>query len=256
MALAVLAVAAALPTGVAERAHGEQRQRGNLVVSLDGSIAPLELPRDRLAPVSVRLEGGLRTDDGSLLPRVERIELGLPRQGVLDASGLPTCSPRRLRYATTEAALTACRPALVGRGRLDAKVVLPGQAPFAAHARLLAFNARIEGKAAVVVHGFASKPATIAVLVFRVRRGGGHLGTTLVAELPRALGPWPRVARFRMTLGRRFEHRGSTRSFISASCPLPPALTAGFFPLASASFELASGRRLGTEIVRGCRAAD
>lgn len=250
----MFAVSAALAAAAAERVDGEQRQRGNLVVSLDGSISPLELPRDRPAPVSVRLEGGLRTDDGSLLPRVKRVELGLPRQGVLDARGLPACSPRRLRYATTEAALDACRPALVGRGRLDAKVVLPSQAPFAIHARLLAFNARIGGRTAVVVHGFAPEPATIAVLTFQVRRAKGHLGTILVAELPRALGPWPRVARFQMTLGRRFEHRGRPRSFISASCPIPPALTAGFFPLASASFELAGGRRLGTEIVRGCRA--
>ncbi|HKO38692.1 MAG TPA: hypothetical protein VJU14_10030 [Solirubrobacterales bacterium] len=252
----MLAVSAGLIAGAAERVAGEQRQRGNLVVSLDGSIAPLKLPRDRPAPVSVRLEGGLRTDDGSLLPRVERIELGLPRRGVLDGRGLPTCSPRRLRYATTEGALEACGPALVGRGRLDAKVVLPSQAPFAIHARLLAFNARLDGRAAVVVHGFAPEPVTIAVLVFAVRGGRGELGTTLVAELPRALGPWPRVARFRMTLGRRFTHRGERRSYLRASCPLPPRLTAGFFPLASTSFELAGGRRLGTEIIRGCRAAD
>lgn len=250
----MLAVAAVLASGTAERVDGEQRQRGNLVVSLDGALSPLELPRDRPAPVSVRLEGGLRTDDGSLLPRVKRIELGLPRQGVLDARGLPACSPRRLRYATTEQALTACRPALVGRGRLDAKVVLPSQAPFAIHARLLAFHARIDGRTAVVAHGFAPEPATIAVLTFEVRRSRSHLGTRLVAELPRALGPWPRVARFRMVLGRRYEHGGRPRSFISASCPLPPALTAGFFPLASASFELAGGRRLGAEIIRGCRA--
>lgn len=255
-ALAVFAVAVALVAGPADRVSGEQRQRGNLVVSLDGSLSPLRLPRDRPAPVAVRLEGGLRTDDGSPLPRVLRIELGLPPQGVLDARGLPACSPRRLRYATTHQALAACGPASVGSGRLDAQVLLPNQAPFTIHARLLAFNARIGGRPAVVVHGFAADPGTIAVLTFRVRRGRGRLGTRLVAELPRALGPWPRVARFQMTLGRRFTYRGERRSFISASCPLPPALRAGFFSLAEASFELAGGRSIETAITRGCRARE
>ena len=250
----MFAVAVALVAAVAERVNGEQRQRGNLVVSLDGSLSPLSLPRDRPAPVAVRLEGGLRTDDGSLLPRVERIELGLPRQGVLDTRGLPTCSPRRLRFATTERALDACGRALVGHGRLDAEVVLPSQAPFEIHARLLAFNARIGGRRAVVVHGFAEDPGTIAVLVFKVRRQPGRLGTTLVSRLPPALGPWPRVARFRMSLFRLFTHHGEERSFISASCPIPPALSAGFFSLAKAGFVLDGGARIEAEITRSCRA--
>ena len=250
----VLAVSGVLVAGASERASGERAQRGNLIVALDGSLSPLKLPRDRLAPVAVRLAGELRTEDGSQLPRVTRIELALPDQGVLDTRGLPVCSPRRLRYASASEALDACRPALVGSGRLEAEVLLPSQAPFMVEARLLAFNARVGGRRALIVHGFAADPATIAVLKFRLGRGDGRLGRRLVASLPRALGPWPRVARFEMTLSRRFTHRGRARSYLSASCPIPPALTAGFFSLAGASFELESGERIGTTITRGCRA--
>lgn len=250
----MLAVSGVLVAGASERASGERKQRGNLIVALDGSLSPLRLPRDRPAPVAVRLAGELRTDDGSQLPRVTRIELALPDQGVLDTRGLPACSPRRLRYSSTRKALAACGPALVGSGRLEAEVVLPSQAPFTVTARLLAFNARIGGGRAVVVHGFVAEPATIAVLRFRVGSGAGRLGRKLVASLPRALGPWPRVARFEMTLSRRFSHRGEARSYLNASCPVPPALTAGFFSLAGASFELEGGERIGTTITRGCRA--
>jgi hypothetical protein len=250
----VFAVSAAIGTGAAEMASGERQQRGNLVMSLDGELSPLKLPRDRPAPVAVRLAGKLWTEDGSTLPRVTTLELALPRQGVLDARGLPACSPRRLRYSTTAQARAACGPALVGRGRIDAEIVLPSQEAFAVHARLLAFNARLGGRPAVVVHAFAPEPATIAVVKFRIRRGEGQLGTTLVAKLPRALGPWPRVASFDMTLSRRFSYRGEPRSYLMASCPVPPRLTAGFFSLARASFELVGGRRIGTAIVRGCRA--
>ncbi len=250
----MFAVSAAVAWGAAETASGERQQRGNLVMSLDGELSPLRLPRDRPAPVAVRLAGRLWTEDGSTLPRVTGLELALPRQGVLDARGLPVCSPRRLRYATTAQARAACGPAQVGRGRIDAQIVLPGQEPFAIHARLLAFNGRLGGRPAVVVHGFVAEPATIAVVKFRIRRGNGQLGTRLVAKLPRALGPWPRVASFEMTLSRRFAHRGETRSYLKASCPVPPRLTAGFFSLARASFELVGGQRIGTAIVRGCRA--
>lgn len=250
----MFAVSAAIGIGAAETARGERQQSGNLVMSLDGELSPLRLPRDRPAPVAVRLAGSLWTEDGSTLPRVTTMELSLPRQGILDAGGLPTCSPRRLRYATTRQARAACGPALVGRGRLDAQIVMPSQEAFAVHARLLAFNARLGGRPAVVVHAFTAEPATIAVVKFRIRRGEGQLGTTLVAKLPPALGPWPRVASFEMKLARRFTRGGEPRSYLRASCPIPPRLTAGFFSLARASFELAGGKRIGTAIVRGCRA--
>lgn len=250
----MLAVSAAIGSVAAENAGGERQQNGNLVMALDGALSPLKLPRDRPAPVAVRLAGRLWTEDGSTLPRVTTMALALPRQGILDARGLPACSPRRLRYATTAQARAACGPAQVGRGRLDAQIVMPNQEAFAVHARLLAFNARLGGRPAVVVHAFAPEPATIAVVKFRVRRGAGRLGTALVARLPRALGPWPRVASFDMTLSRRFTYRGEERSYLKASCPVPRRLTAGFFSLARASFELVGGRRIGTAIVRGCRA--
>lgn len=247
-------VSGALAWATVEPASGERAQRGNLVVALDGSLSPLRLPRDRPAPVAVRLAGALGTDDGSLLPRVTRIELALPDQGVLDTRGLPVCSPRRLRYAVSRDALAACGSALVGRGWLEAEVVLPSQAPFTVRARLLAFNARVGGRRAVVLHAFSPDPVTIEVLTFRLRRGDGRFGKELVATLPQALGPWPRVARFEMTLWRRFTHAGERRSYLSASCPLPPALTAGFFSLARASFGLEGGGEIGTAIARGCRA--
>jgi hypothetical protein len=249
-ALAILAAALAL-VGTAQ---GERKQKGEVIVSLDGGISPLRLPRDRLAPIAVRLEGGLRTDDRSLLPRVTQVEIALPPEGVVSTRGLPACSVRRLRNRKPPAALDECGPALVGRGSLEAKVVLPAQGPFTVRASLLLFNGRTpEGRRAVLIHGFARRPPTVVVLPFGMRRGQGAFGTALVADLPQALGPWPRFARFEMTLSRRYRHRGRRRSFVSASCPVPPRLTAGFLTLARATYTLVDGRRLGVEIVRGCR---
>jgi hypothetical protein len=235
-------------------ANGERTQYGNLVVSLDGGLSPLKLPRDRPAPVALRLEGGLKTVDGSTLPRVTRITLGLPGQGELDVRGLAACSVRRLRSATVEQALSACRPALVGHGSLASEVLVPNQAPFRIHAGLLAFNGRFHGHDAVLVHAFSVRPPTVSVLPFEIRRGSGRFETNLVANLAPSLGPWPHFAHFEMVLSRRYAYRGQTRSYLSASCPISTRLTAGFFSLARATFTLVGGRDVSTGIARSCRA--
>jgi hypothetical protein len=250
-ALAALALLGALGAGLA---RGERSQQGNLIVSLDGGLAPLKLPRQQPAPVTLHLEGGLQTADGKLLPRVTVMELGLPGQGVLSTRGLPVCSQRRLRNTRRAEALAACGPALVGRGSLQAELVVPSQAPFTIRARLLAFNGRAGGRRAVILHAITADPPTVAVLPFVVRPGSGRFGMTLVAHLPAALGPWPHLAHFEMTLSRRYSYRGHARSYLSASCPIPRRFTAGFFSFARASFTLAGGRRIGTAIARGCRA--
>jgi hypothetical protein len=238
----------AVPTGA------EQTQNGSLISALDGELRPLALPRDHPAPVAVHLEGRLRTSDDSLLPRVTRLEIGLPGQGVLSTRGLPICPSRRLRNTRSGEALAACGPALVGRGELDAVVALPGQAPIAVHARLLAFNARIGKRRAVLLHAGAGNPPTASVLPLLVSRGSGRFGTALVGHIAPALGPWPRLERFQVTLFRRYDYRGSRRSYLSASCPIPRGLTAGFFSFARAAYRLADGVRITTAIARSCRA--
>jgi hypothetical protein len=235
-------------------ASGERVQRGNLIVRLDGGFAPLTLPRDHKAPVSVHLDAGLQTADGSVLPRVTRVELGIPGQGAITTRGLPSCTRRRLRNTTTERALELCRPALIGTGRMVAQVKIPHQAPFIVRARLLAFNGRVHGQRAVIVHGISARPPTVVALPFLIELRPGKFGTVLVAHLPRNLGPWPRFARFAMDFSRRYVAGGQSLSYLSASCPIPRRYTAGFFSFAKATFTLADGRRISTGIARSCRA--
>jgi hypothetical protein len=249
--LLVLVVLVAL---TAATASGERAQRGNLIVTLDGGFAPRALPRDRPAPVSVQLKAGLQTTDSSTLPRVTRVELGIPGQGLISSRGLPTCTPRQLRNTTTADALVACRPALIGTGQMVAQVKIPSQPAFAVHARLLAFNGKVHGQRAVIVHGLALRPPTVVVLPFLIHLRPGKFGTVLTAHLPANLGPWPRFARFEMDFYRRFTYRGHERSYISASCPLPPRVPLGFFSFAKATFTLADGRHISKGIARSCRA--
>lgn len=255
-AVAGLAALVALALGAltATLAQGERTQYGSLIVSLDGELTPLTLPRDRPAPVTVRLHGALRTADGTQLPRVTKIELGLPGEGVLFTKGLPTCPVLRLTNTSHAKALDHCRPALIGRGRIEADVLLPNQQPFRIHAPVLAFNGRVRGRRAVVVHAVSKSPPTVVVIPFVLNRRPGRFGMALVADLPSHLGPWPHFARFDLTLSRRFLYQGRQRSYLSASCPIPPRFTAGFFSLARVAYTLAGGREVSTGIARSCRA--
>lgn len=233
-------------------AHGERIQRGNLIVSLNGAISPLALPRDRPAPVAVHLEGGVRTADGSSLPRLARIELELAGSGLLSTRGLAVCRRGRLRNATTGQSLQRCGAARVGGGTLEAQVSIPQQAPFAIHARMVAFNGRTaRGGQAVWVHAYSDNPPVSLMLPFVVRRRGGSFSTALVAALPRSLGY---LAHFQLTLGRDFTFRGRRRGYISASCPVPKSLTAGFLTFARATYRFEDDRELSVASVRSCRA--
>jgi len=249
LAFALAALGLLITTAV----RGERAQYGSLVVSLGGRLSPLSLPREHPAPVAVGLEGNLRTADGSPLPRVSRVEIGLPQQAALSTNGLPTCTRRRLVVTSNADALAVCRAALVGRGRVDLIVRVPHQASFAIHTQLLAFNARINGRRAVLLHAYTAHPPLAVVLLFRFSHGSGRFGTRLAASLP-ALGSWARVARFKMVLWRRYVSRGRRRSYLSASCPIPKRFTAGFFSFARIAYRLDSGRQVSVAIARSCRA--
>lgn len=251
LAVAFLALVALLG---ATLAHGERAQKGTLIVSLSGGISPLKLPRDRPAPVTVNLSGGIATSDASPLPRVNRIRLELAWRGRLDTRGLPVCPRARLRSSDSDRALEMCGGARVGEGRLYAKIFVPNQEPFGVRARLLAFNGKTEaGRPAVWVHAYAADPPISFVLPFTVRHQPGSFRTVLVTTIRRSVGPWPHVANFRISVAREFTYRGERHSYLNASCPVPRRFSAGFLSLARATYTFADGRKLRPQVVRSCR---
>jgi len=252
LAIALLAAAAALGAGLA---HGERVQQEDLIVSLNGGISPRKLPRTHTAPVAVYLAGGVRTEDGAPLPRVNWIRLELAWRGRLHTQGLPVCPRQRLNGTDSRHALALCRGALVGHGRLFAKIFVPNQAPFGVHAHLLAFNGKAEsGRPAVWVHAYSSDPPVSFVLPFAVRHQPGTFRTVLVTTIRKSVGPWPHVANFSITVSRKFKYRGHVHSYLNASCPVPRTFTAGFLSLARATYSFADGRQLHPQVVRSCRA--
>jgi hypothetical protein len=253
LCLAATVIAAVL---VGEPAAGEQTGGHGLKASFNGEFAPKRLPRRVPAPVRVTLSGSIAALDGSL-PRLTGIDLAFGARGGLDAAGLPRCPLARLRNATARQALARCRDALVGRGRIDAEVPLSPERPLPVRAGVLAFNGWARGGPAVWVHAFSAAPPTSFVLPFFLRRSrAGGYGVLLHAPLARALGQWPRLRSFRIVLGRRYRAGGVARSYLSASCPLPPRFSALPIPLAKATYHFASKPSLTTTTIRACRVRD
>jgi hypothetical protein len=239
---------------VAVRAGAETSGRDGVVVSLDGGIQPRQLPRDRPAPISVTLSGSVRSANGATPPRLTRIEVAFGARGGLDTAGLPVCPRGRLTNATQSQALERCRSALVGSGTIEAEVPLNPEEPFIADARALAFNGRSGGRPAVWIHAYSASPPVSFVLPFYLRKvDDGAYGLLMRAPVAAALGRWPRLRSFDLTLGRRYQFHGVRRSYLSASCPLPPRFHVFSVPLARATYTFAPRPTLSTAILRRCR---
>jgi len=132
--------------------------------------------------------------------------------------------------------------------------VLPDQRPYPTRGRLLVFNARQGGKAALFAHIYTTKPfASSFVIVFAIKRiEGGRYGTELSASLPQALGSWGFVDRIKLTLRRKYEVGGQQLSYFNAGCPAPRGTKFTAFPLALASFEFAAGKELSLIVNKSC----
>jgi hypothetical protein len=250
--LGVLSASAFLVAG----AGGETVRQGALQVSFGGSVTPQVLPRAGTTPVSVTIRGHVRELSGGPPPSLRRIAIEVNRLGVLDRSGLPVCPAGRLRAASTEDALAACGPALVGEGRVGGVLVLPEQSPSIFGGRLVAFNGRLaDGRPAILAHLYMTRPAPISfVLAFSLGHAHGAYGTRLVATVPARTRQSAHITSFSLRLHRVFEVGGERRGYLSAGCPAATGFPSATFPLIRTTYGFVGEKTVSDTLVRSCRA--
>jgi hypothetical protein len=253
--LAISAVLALVILTSTVAARGELIQQGSLRVHFDGQLRPRALPREHRAPVSVSLEGSVSTSDGTRPPQLREMTIAVNRAGVVSATGLPTCSAPQLQQTSSEAALRACRPALVGRGRFAANVDFPGAPLIPARGEVLAFNSRLHGRPGMLLHLYGSTPVRAAfVLPFEIsHRRYGQYGAVFSTKIPELASDLGYVTEIEMKIGRTYIYKGQRHSFLSASCAAPAGFPGTTFPLAKATFSFANGQRLTTGLSRDCK---
>jgi hypothetical protein len=255
--IGVLAIAVAVLAACASLAHAELTARGDLFVKFSGGITPEALPRDARAPIAVQVTGAVRTLSGERPPALRGISIAINQGGKLDAHGLAVCKRGQIEPSSTEEALARCGDALVGGGSYDADVAFPEQSAFPSHGRVLAFNAVVGGKRAILAHVYGAKPIPITrIIVFHIQQTSGTYGTTLTGALPASMNRWGYLKRISLTLQRNFTFKGQDRSYLSAACDAPAGFPGATFPFARASMTFADGRTLSSVLTRSCKVRD
>lgn len=229
-------------------------QDGSVRVTFLAQISPYKLPRAGTAPISVFVSGHVAAPNGGIPPQLRRLQIEVNRHGLLQSRGLPVCRAAEIRTATTQRALRRCAPALIGSGRFWAHIVLPDQAPYPTHGRLLIFNGRQGRTQLVLAHIFTSNPFpssfVVAFAVKRIERG--RYGTEMSATLPSALGSWGYVDRIKLNLGRKYNLHGRRLSYFNAACPAPKRTDRAPFALARASFYFQGRKALHGTVTKAC----
>lgn len=236
-------------------AQAEIRQIGNLRLSFSGGFTPHALPRERPAPIVLEVAGKISTTDGTHPPALQRMEIGLNRNGRLSTAGLPACTASDLQTTTTAIALEHCRPALVGRGHFKAEFEFPGVGQVPAAGPILAFNGLRAGRPALFFHLYVANPTrfTFVLPLAIARKSTGRFGTILSGNIPTLAGGLGSVSEIELTIDRTYTYKGQRRSYLSASCAAPAGFPGASFSLAHGSFRFADGRTIDATLSRACK---
>ncbi len=251
----LLALTLCLTLAFASVAVAEIGESNNLRILFHGSIAPVKLPRNSMAPVGVQIGAKIKSTNGEQPPRLSKIILEINKHGLIDSEGLPTCSLGKLRNSSAARAKKVCGDAEVGHGNVTSRVALPGQPAFSSNGPLLAFNGRYKGKPAIFAHVTSQGTLAITyVIIFVVKKINGKYGTALVADVPAIASGSGYISAFDLSLKRRYHVHGQKRSYVSASCPLPPEVNIGEFKMSRSTYEFEDGTKISSIIERPCKA--
>lgn len=250
---AIAALAAALALLAVTASQAELIPQGNVLVKFNADFDPHLLPRDHAAPVKIRIQGSIATTDGTHPPPLRSLEVELNRNGQLSTEGLAVCSAQRLQSTATQTALVRCQDAVVGRGEFKAAVALGGEV--ATGGKIIAFNSRLGGKSALLLHFFARVPVrfTLVVPLTIQHRGKGEFGTLLRTRVPKIAAGLGSITDIDLTIGRRYGASGQRRSYVSAACGAPRGINIVPFDFARARFNFARHPQVHSTLTNFCR---
>jgi len=250
-----LSVAAVMATGAGAELAPCKIKGCTVQISYHGNISPSKLPRKDLAPVGVQVGAKIKTTDKSVPPKLAKMILDINSHGRFETKGLPLCPLGQLNNSSSARAKRVCGDAQVGNGNVTSRVKLPGQGEFSTNGPLLAFNGKYKGKPAIFAHVASTGQLTLTyVIIFVLKKGKGQFGTSLVADIPPIASGNGFISAFDLSLKRRYSFKGQKRSYVSASCPLPPDINIASFPLQKSTYIFEDGTKIEAVLKKTCKA--
>lgn len=206
-------------TAIAGTAAAALVEVDNIVLRADGGFQPQTLPRRGYAPIDFQGRVDIAAKTGGRPSPLKQALIDFDRDGRLNVAGLPTCAPESIAQVGTTEARGICRGALVGTGRVEARVALPS-GTVRANSALTIFNGpRLGNLPTAVLHARFTVPATetYAILVpIEKRRGDFRYRARL--DLPPLAGGLGALTHIDVEIGRRYRAGGRNRSYVSARC--------------------------------------
>jgi hypothetical protein len=220
--LALGAAVAIAVAGIATAAKPTIVRAGNLILTLNGDFSPKQLPKNKLAGISLNISGKIATADGTHPPAMRKVVVLTDKNGTINAKGLPVCTSGKLQAQDTKHAEKACPTAIVGEGKATAEVAFPEQNPIPVSTKLLAFNGGVKGGTTTIfIHAYFSAPVSGAIVTtVKIKKTHqGRFGTESIATIPQIAGGSGSTTSFTLTFKRKFTYKGKKQDYLLAKCP-------------------------------------
>ena len=216
---ALLAACGCLAVAVVAGAEAAIVRVNGLELRAEGEFTPHELPRNHPAPIEFEGQASVRAVEGGPPPRLERLVLEFDRDGRLSTRGLATCAPASIERVGVSAARRRCEEAIVGRGEVEAIVLVEGRWVRVIGALTLFNGPAAGGLATVVAHAQpVSLPDEIYVVTIPIDRIRGEYRYRATVEIPEIFNGTGVLTRVKAKIGRRYRANGRERSYVSAQC--------------------------------------
>lgn len=213
-ALCLLLVAAA-------SAFAIRGEIGNTTVSSTATMLPRALPAKGGAPITLTSVTRIRNKDGSPPQKLSSIDFLIDKHAFVDAKGVPVCTTAKLEGTTTGEARKRCAGSLVGEGKFEALVTLPGEAQRKVSLPVSFFNGpKVGGEASLVGHSYESVPVakTLLVPVTVEKVSKGRYGFRLEVGIPQIADGSGALTLAEATLGKTRTRGGKKVGYLNAYC--------------------------------------
>ncbi len=214
-----LALVAALV--VSASAYAIKGEIGKTVVSSTVTMTPRALPAKGGAPVTLTSITRIKNKDGTPPQTLSSIEFLIDKHGYVEAKGVPVCTTAKLEGTTASEARKRCAGSLVGTGKVEALVTLPGQPQRKVSSAVSFFNGpKVGGQPSLIGHAHETVPApnTLLVPIAVQKVNKGRYGYQAKVDLPPIADGHGVPILAEATLGRTWNRGGRKVGYLNAHC--------------------------------------